>query len=396
MKYGALTTVSRDREGLVTKISDNLRQSGATLCMGHGRQLGRMFVFDTLFQVDDADFSRLAVGVKEGLKEFSPLVVDAPPPVAYRNPDAQHFTLTYNEEDVIGIVSTLGEAISTHGASIVSLESETLIAPTTGVRLFRVQMQLDIPNSLAVRNLRMEFADFQRYKGWEIDFEPDSRAGLRVQATAPYPPTVGKRWAPEPTGPPDTPYATPLKWAVLSTISADRAGIIASGSRFLAQCKANIHSQTANRVGELFAAHYLFRAADADMQRIQRDYKELLGDFGPRLVEAVKPAPTADALRLELTVHAIDEPGILAAVSQPIASHGASIAQVAFGVYPGSTANANSTPLFVVEMSLLVRDFIASRHIEAELLAMERDRGWEVDYRPMRKAVDSDGANVEA
>ena len=394
MKHGVLTTVSRDREGLVAKYTDELRRSGATLCMGHGRQLGRMFVFDALFQVDDHDFPRLAAGVNESLGDGSPLLVDAPPPMAYRNPDAQHFTLTLLEEDSIGIVSTLALVLATHGASIVSLESETLVAATTGVRLFRVQMQSDVPNSLAVRNLRKEFAELQRYKGWEIDFEPEARAGLQVRAIAPYPPTAGKRWAEEATAPPESASSAPLEWAVLSTISADRAGIIASASHFLAERRANIHSQTANRLGEQFCAHYLFGATDGDMQQIGREYQEKLGDFRPRLVQAVKPANPDDALRLELTVHAIDAPGILATVSQPITNHGASIAQLSFGIYPGSTANANSSPSFVIEVSLLVRDFSASRHIEAELLAMERDRGWEIDYRPMPKRIENDGANA--
>jgi hypothetical protein len=58
---------------------------------------------------------------------------------------------------------------------------------------------------------------------------------------------------------------------------------------------------------------------------------------------------------------------------------------VSFGLYPGAES-PRGVPLFVVEMSLLVRDYIASRHIEAELLALELDRGWEVDYRPAKKA----------
>jgi glycine cleavage system transcriptional repressor len=396
MKYGVLTTVSRDRDGLVATYTDHLRQWGANLYMGHGQALGRMFVFDTLFQVDETDLPRLAVGVKEDLGQASPTLVEAPPPVAYRNPNAQHYSLTYLEEDIIGIMSTLAAALTTHGASIVSLESETLPAPTTGVPLFRVQMEVDVPNSLAVRNLREEFATLQRYKGWAIEFESETRAGLRVRATAPYPPSAGQRWAPAPPPPGEAPFANASQWAVLSTISTDRPGIIASSSRFLAQRRANIHSQAARRVGELFSAHYLLRATEADLQQIQRDYRKELADFAPRLVEAARPAHPADALHLELTVHAIDEPGILAGLCRPITNHGASIASVSFGVYPGTGTNANSTPLFVVEMSLLVRDYIASRHIEAELLTLERNRGWEIDYRPLRKPVDSGGAKHDA
>lgn len=384
MKHGVLTTAGRDREGLVAKYTDLLRQAGANLFTGHGQQLGRMFVFDTLFSVADDQWSRLASGVTEQLAEASPVLVEAAAPVAYRNPAALHYSLTYIEEDSIGIVSTLAETLSRHGASIVSLESETLSAPTTGVPVFRVQMQLDVPNSAAVRKLREEFATLQKYKGWEIGFESESREGLHVRATAPYPPSGGQRWKFEPPPPTDAPFTDPMKWGLLSTLSPDKPGLVASGSRFLADRRANIHSQDARRIGDLFAAHYLFRASEEDLNRIRAEFGKELADAQPRLLEALKPAQPGDELRLELTVHAMDESGILAALTRPITQYGGSIVSVSFGVYPGTGINASTTPLFVVDMSLLVRDYIASRHIEAELLAMERDRGWEIDYRPAR------------
>ncbi|MFO0802230.1 MAG: hypothetical protein U0791_03800 [Gemmataceae bacterium] len=379
MKYGILTTVSRDREGLVAKFTDHLRQCGANLIAGHGHTLGRMFVFDALFQLDDANWARAATGYGDAAAR----VVEAAAPVAFRDPKAQHYTLTYIEEDSVGIVSTLAETLSKHGASIVNLESETLSAPTTGVPVFRVKMELDVPNSAAVRHLREEFATLEKYKGWEIDFEPETRAGLHVPATAPYPPSAAAS-ATAAAVPADAPFTDPPKWSVLSTISADKPGIVAGCSKFLADRQANIHSQSARRIGDRFTAHYLFRASEEDMAAIRKDFATALADFSPSLVEAVKPAAPGDELHLELTVHAMDEPGILAGLTAPLTQFGASIASLSFGAYPGSSVGG--TPLFVVEAGLLVRDYIASRHIEAELLKLEKDRGWEIDYRPAKKS----------
>jgi glycine cleavage system regulatory protein len=339
-----------------------------------------MFVFDALFQLDDANWAKAATGYGDAAAK----VVEAAAPVAFRDPKAQHYTLTYIEEDSVGIVSTLAETLSKHGASIVNLESETLSAPTTGVPVFRVKMELDVPNSAVVRHLREEFATLEKYKGWEIDFEPETRAGLHVPATAPYPPSAAAS-ATAAAVPADSPFADPPKWAVLSTISADKPGIVAGCSKFLADRRANIHSQSARRIGDRFTAHYLFRASEEDMAAIRKDFATALADFSPSLVEAVKPAAPGDELHLELTVHAMDEPGILAGLTAPLTQFGASIASLSFGVYPGS--GVGGTPLFVVEAGLLVRDYIASRHIEAELLKLEKDRGWEIDYRPAKKSV---------
>jgi glycine cleavage system regulatory protein len=388
VKYGILTTVSRDREGLVAKYTDHLREWGANLIAGHGHTLGRTFVFDALFQMDDADWSKVSAGVAAGFGDSSAKLVEAAAPVAFRDPAAQHYTLTYIEEDSVGIVSTLAETLSANGASIVTLESETLSAPTTGVPVFRVKMELDVPTSAAVRSLREAFATLEKYKGWEIDFEPEARAGLHVPATAPYPPSAGATWAPSAAAPAeapfaDPPFADPPKWAVLSTLSADRPGIIAGCAKFLADRRANIHSQTARRIGDRFAAHFLFRAADDDLAAVRGEFAKELADFQPALVDSSKPSALGNELHLELTVHAMDEPGILAGLTKPITNYGASIVSLSFGVYPGT--GVGGTPLFVVEMGLLVRDYIASRHIEAELLKLEKDRGWEIDYRPAKK-----------
>ena len=392
MKYGVMTAVSRDREGLVARYTDSLRQWGANLYSGRGLQLGRMFVFDALFQVEEADWTRVAAGIRANLADASPTLLEAPAPVAFRNPDAHHYKLGYMQEDSVGIVSTLAEILCTHGASIVSLESESGNEQNSGAPIFRVNMQVDVPNDIAVQTLRVDFNDLLRYKGWEIDFKSEPRAGMQVRATAPYPPSDKLRWGPEVApAAADAPYADPAQWAVLSTISSDRPGIIASCAKFLAQRRANIHTQDARRIGEMFSAHYLFRASAADMERVKREYRTELSDFKPTLVESPRPtaALASDDLRIEMTVHAIDEPGILAALTQPITMHGASIAALSFGLYPGTGSNATSKPLFVVEMSLLVRDFLASKHIEAELRELKRDRGWEIDYHPRKKPVDA-------
>jgi glycine cleavage system regulatory protein len=387
MKYGVMTTAARDREGLVAKYTDSLRNWGANLCVGYGQQLGRMFAFDALFQVDDADMNRIATGIKEDWRDTAAALVEVPEPTCYRNPAAHHYLLRHISEDNVGIVSKLTEVLVTQGASIVDLQSFTYSASDSGVTLFEVCMQVDVPNSIAVRNLREEFSELERYRGWEIHFTPTPREGARISPSAPYPldrqslVTPPVPLAVEAAG---RQPAEPMKWAVLSTISTDRPGILASNTRFLGQRRASIYSQAARRIGNQFSSHCLFKANSADMDRVKREHRSELKDFRPTFIDATPPSPTGDDLRLDLTVHAMDQPGILANVTAPITAHGASITAVSFGLYP-SRELPHGTPLFVAELSLLVRDYIASRHIEAELLDLERNRGWEIDYRPAKR-----------
>jgi glycine cleavage system regulatory protein len=393
MKYAVMTTVSRDREGLVAKYTDFLRERGANLYGGYGQQLGRMFVFDVLFQDEDEAMARVAAEMPEQLAGSAPTFVPVSGPVVYRNPNAQHYVLHHISEDSTGIVSKLSEVVTAHGASIVNLTSHTFSAADSGVTLFEARMNLDVPNSGAVRHLREELRELQRHKGWDLELEPELRAGLEVASTAPYPPSAGVKPVTQaaPQGTTSGSGEEAPKWAVLSTMSPDRPGIVASASRFLGQRRASIHSQAARRIGELFCAHYLFKASAADMERVKAEFSRELADFTPTLTDAVSPALPGDELRLELTVHAMDEPGILAGLSKAITMYGASIASVSFGLYPAAES-PRGVPLFVVEMSLLVRDYIASRHIEAALLALELEHGWEVDYRPARKSPEAPGS----
>ena len=120
------------------------------------------------------------------------------------------------------------------------------------------------------------------------------------------------------------------------------------------------------------------------MDRMRSGYAAALAEFGPVLTAAPPPpAPRADPA-LGLTVHAADEPGVPAAVTKPVAATGAAVAAVSFGQYPRLVA-PRGTPLFVAELNLEARDAAASRGIAAELLRLEREHGWEIDYRPEKR-----------
>ena len=203
-----------------------------------------------------------------------------------------------------------------------------------------------------------------------------------MAAPAPYPPSAAQR------GEDAAPWADaggPWQWATLGTLSPDRPGIVAATARFLTQRGAGIHAQAARRVGGLFASHTLIHAAPADLDRIRAVYAAELAEFQPALADAPPPAPARDDPRLLLTLHAADEPGILAAVTKPIAAAGAAAAALSFAQYPRLDA-PRGTPLFVAELTVLARDAVASRHIAAELLRLEREHGWEIDYRPEKRA----------
>ena len=63
-------------------------------------------------------------------------------------------------------------------------------------------------------------------------------------------------------------------FAVLSTISPDRVGVVAAVTRFLAEHNANVEASHATRLAGFYGAQFLVSAAAAEMGRIEREYRD--------------------------------------------------------------------------------------------------------------------------
>jgi glycine cleavage system regulatory protein len=174
-------------------------------------------------------------------------------------------------------------------------------------------------------------------------------------------------------------------FAVLSTISPDRVGVVAAVTRFLAEHNANVEASHATRLAGFYGAQFLLSAAPADMERIEREYRDGLKEFSPALCPVtgapVQPRDAGEttATPYTLTVLAYDRKGIIAETSGVLASLGISIVTLAADKYRAAESGA---PLFRAEMQVRVptpRDLDA---LSAALAELETRHGWQVDLAP--------------
>ena len=174
-------------------------------------------------------------------------------------------------------------------------------------------------------------------------------------------------------------------FAVLSTISPDRVGVVAAVTRFLAEHNANVEASHATRLAGFYGAQFLISAAPDDMERIEKEYRDSLKEFGPALCPvAGAPAEPRDATETAgtpytVTVLAYDRKGIIAETAGVLARLGISIVTLAADKYRAAESGA---PLFRAEMQVRLptpRDLEALSTAVAEL---ETRYGWHVDLTP--------------
>jgi glycine cleavage system transcriptional repressor len=200
-QFAVLNTMAPDRIGVIAGVTDFLRRRGANLHSVLASKLGRVFCLNALFRVARGGLARIKNEYKVELAEFSPTLIETTEPTVFRDPEALHYALTVYAFDQQGILANLTQLMAEQGASIVKLASGTYPAPHFGTPLFAVELTLDVPNSIAVRNIRKGLLELERHLGWDIDFRPEPRAPLEVSQHAPYPPSDRMRHAVIPTDP---------------------------------------------------------------------------------------------------------------------------------------------------------------------------------------------------
>jgi glycine cleavage system regulatory protein len=183
-------------------------------------------------------------------------------------------------------------------------------------------------------------------------------------------------------------------FAVLSTLSPDRVGVVAAVTRFLAEHNANVEAGHATRLAGFYGAQFLVSAAAGDMERLERTYRDALREFSPSLCPAVgaavAPREAGDeaAAPYTLTVLAYDRKGIIAETAGLLERFGISILTLAADKV---RAPETGLPLFVAEMQVRIPPDSDRQALTAALADLETRHGWDVDLRPREGAAAASG-----
>jgi glycine cleavage system regulatory protein len=179
-------------------------------------------------------------------------------------------------------------------------------------------------------------------------------------------------------------------FAVLSTLSPDRVGVVAAVTRFLAEHNANVEAGHATRLAGFYGAQFLVSAAPGDMERIEKTYRDTLREFSPALCPALGASVEAREARDEaatpytLTVLAYDRTGIIAEAAGLLERFGISILTLAADKV---RAPETGLPLFVAEMQVRIPPGSDRQALAAALAELEARHGWDVDLHPREGGV---------
>jgi glycine cleavage system transcriptional repressor len=169
-----ITAVGPDRPGIVGELTAHLHRRGANLLDSRMVNLRGQFAMIILFEAGDdaaaAALSRDLAGVGRGMG----LALSVTPQDAGAKPIAEglRFKLKTYSLDQPGIVAKLTGVLREHGVNIEELSAWQESAAFAGSPIFMTEMQLTVPTSVPVRQLRGELESLCNQLNCDVDLEP--------------------------------------------------------------------------------------------------------------------------------------------------------------------------------------------------------------------------------
>lgn len=141
---------------------------------------------------------------------------------------------------------------------------------------------------------------------------------------------------------------------VLTSIGADRPGLVDDVTRFILERGGNLEDSRMVNLHGQFAMVMLIAGDDAVARRLEEDLGQLERSAGLRaeLTAAAAPRrPAADALPYRLSTTAMDHPGLVQSVAHVLGQLGVNIESADTTLKPAPMTGA---PLFAMEMVVSV------------------------------------------
>jgi glycine cleavage system transcriptional repressor len=169
---------------------------------------------------------------------------------------------------------------------------------------------------------------------------------------------------------------------IISAVGPDRPGIVGELTRQLHAAGCNIlDSRMVNFRGE-FALMILLEIAEEEAAtRLLRHLPAIGRSMGLNLFASPQTAPVraVEGLDYRLKTYSMDQPGIVARLTNLLREHGVNIEELA--AHQESAAFAGS-PLFLTEMRLRVPPSVPLRKLRADLESLCNELNCDVDLEP--------------
>jgi glycine cleavage system transcriptional repressor len=168
-----ISVITQDRPGIVKEISEAVNQSGCNVEDSRMMVLGGSFAILMLVSGDDTCIQTLQQ--KEQVLSTSLGSMLQMQLTAERSLNAEHgrpYVIEVVSLDHPGIVKELSEFVASRKINIEALNTEVYAAPHTGSPMFRLEMTVNIPQSVKVSAFKNELIDFCDQKNLDVLVEP--------------------------------------------------------------------------------------------------------------------------------------------------------------------------------------------------------------------------------
>lgn len=168
---------------------------------------------------------------------------------------------------------------------------------------------------------------------------------------------------------------------VITAVGPDRPGLVGQLTGHLHAAGGNLlDSRMVNLRGQ-FALMILAEAPEAAASTLSRELPGLGESMGLRL--SIVPQPSSGSavtgMRYRLKTYSLDQPGIVARLTQALHKHGVNIEELSAKQESASFAG---TPLFLTEMRLTVPGNVPVRQLRGELETVCNALNCDIDLEP--------------
>ena len=169
---------------------------------------------------------------------------------------------------------------------------------------------------------------------------------------------------------------------IITAVGPDRPGIVGELTSYLHERGANLmDSRMVNLRGQ-FAILMLFEISDDSVAGLGKDLPAVGRGMGLALSvsrqESLKTS-LIEGLRFKLKTYSMDQPGIVAKITQALRGHGVNIEELS--AWQESAAFAG-TALFLTEMHLTVPANVVVRQLRGDLESLCNQLNCDVDLEP--------------
>ena len=170
--YSVLTAIGPDRVGIVEDLAELVAARDGNIEDSRMAVLGGEFAAIMLVAMPEGGLDDLEAAL-DRLGQGAGLRLELKRTTRHQAvAEGRPYLLETVSLDTPGIVKAVTSMLKRHRINIENLETETRPAPMTGAPIFHMRATVILDAGVSVSTLRLELADLEADRGWDISLKP--------------------------------------------------------------------------------------------------------------------------------------------------------------------------------------------------------------------------------